>query len=1013
MGLRVNQDATRTLTVVLAAGRPASGNRPASTSRVDASGRVLDWIRSAVDETLGGEMVIVAGFGLEEVAAAYPDLTMIANSRWQRTGAVGSLLCAPLHEADTVISCYGDVVLRPTLLAALRDAPGDAVIVVDPHWERRYEERRADRASAEKVAHRDGRLLAAGAHLGDDAVTGEFTGLLRLSGAALAHLLARRGTAERWGLPVLLQDLVAAGLPVAVVESTEWAEIDAPGDLARFILGSKAQTLARLRGVVRRSVVDRQADFTRAEWLHDRASTISRLQALFGERLVAVRSSAATEDGWEASHAGQFRSILAVPAADEARLATAIDEVAASYPDDAGGHELLVQEFVTEPALSGVVATRVLGTGAPYRVASYTSGGTTDTATGAGTAELRTAFMRRTANATDLDAAGLDDLAPVLSAVQEVERLLGYDRLDVEFAQTPDGLVHIFQVRPVVTPDAALPVEDTDVEAALTEARALFDRLQTPGPGVVGERAIFGAMPDWNPAEIVGLRPSRLAASLYAHVITDETWARQRAQVGYRNVTGEPLLASFGGHPYVDVRLSFNSFVPAALPDALAARIVDRYVARLAAHPELHDRVEFEVALTCLVPDFDARAARLLGDALTPAEVDLLRGALHGVTRAAIDRSESDRRTAEALDRPATVAGSLADVRRLLQEARAGALPFAHLARQAFIATAILEGVRAEGGLDAAVEAFLGSIATVPARMAEDGAHVASGALPWEAFVARYGHLRPGTYGLSTPRYDADPARYLEPFVRASRGTTKPPYTFRGDARTRLQAALDRTGLGLDVATFEVFARRAIEGREYAKFVFTRPLSEALEAIAAWGQTLGFTREDLMHLSVADLFSVERGEVTLAVAEFVARRVAEGRHAAEISACVELPLLLTEARDFVVFERQVAVPNFVTSKRVVAPAMMVGRAAADAVIDGCVLLLPNADPGYDWIFAHPIAGFVTMFGGVNSHMAVRAHEFGIPAAIGVGETRYEALLRAPVIALDCGAQRIQPLGHLS
>ena len=285
---------------------------------------------------------------------------------------------------------------------------------------------------------------------------------------------------------------------------------------------------------MRRSVVDRQVDFTRAEWRDDRAGAISRLQALFGDQLVAVRSSASVEDGWEASYAGRFRSVLRVPATDEVRLAAAIDDVAASYPDDADGHELLVQEFIAEPALSGVIATRVLGTGAPYRVVSFASGGTTDAATGAGTAELRTAFLLRSADADDLEACGLGELAPVLAAVQEVEGLLGYDRLDIEFAQTPDGLVHIFQVRPVVTPAAALAVEDAEVEAALTEARALLGRLQQAGPGVVGERAIFGAMPDWNPAEIIGLRPSRLAASLYAHVITDETWARQRAQAGYR-----------------------------------------------------------------------------------------------------------------------------------------------------------------------------------------------------------------------------------------------------------------------------------------------------------------------------------------------------------------------------------------------------------------------------------------------------------------------------------------------
>ena len=46
--------------------------------------------------------------------------------------------------------------------------------------------------------------------------------------------------------------------------------------------------------------------------------------------------------------------------------------------------------------------------------------------------------------------------------------------------------------------------------------------------------------------------------------------------------------------------------------------------------------------------------------------------------------------------------------------------------------------------------------------------------------------------------------------------------------------------------------------------------------------------------------------------------------------------------------------------------------------------MPSADPGFDWIFTRDISGFVTQFGGANSHMAIRASELGIPAVIGAG-----------------------------
>ena len=35
-------------------------------------------------------------------------------------------------------------------------------------------------------------------------------------------------------------------------------------------------------------------------------------------------------------------------------------------------------------------------------------------------------------------------------------------------------------------------------------------------------------MPDWNPAEIIGIRPKPLDLSLYKELITDHVWAKNR-----------------------------------------------------------------------------------------------------------------------------------------------------------------------------------------------------------------------------------------------------------------------------------------------------------------------------------------------------------------------------------------------------------------------------------------------------------------------------------------------------
>ena len=127
--------------------------------------------------------------------------------------------------------------------------------------------------------------------------------------------------------------------------------------------------------------------------------------------------------------------------------------------------------------------------------------------------------------------------------------------------------------------------------------------------------ARFWHLPDWNPAEIIGKRPDPLAYSLYCDLICDEVWAQQRAEFGYRDVRPQPLLMSFAGHPYVDVRASLNSFVPAELNEDIAERMVSFALDRLEDKPELHDKIEFSVIPTCLALDFARWQEQLVTEA--------------------------------------------------------------------------------------------------------------------------------------------------------------------------------------------------------------------------------------------------------------------------------------------------------------------------------------------------------------------------------------------------------------
>ena len=85
--------------------------------------------------------------------------------------------------------------------------------------------------------------------------------------------------------------------------------------------------------------------------------------------------------------------------------------------------------------------------------------------------------------------------------------------MDIEFAITKDHGLHILQVRPITVEHAYKSLKDQDVFNMLNSAEKKFIEKQKSSPFIFGNKALFGVMPDWNPAEIIGTKPGTLATS--------------------------------------------------------------------------------------------------------------------------------------------------------------------------------------------------------------------------------------------------------------------------------------------------------------------------------------------------------------------------------------------------------------------------------------------------------------------------------------------------------------------
>ena len=954
---------------------------------------VLDWQAQCFEEIQGNvELTIAVGCDVQKFAGDNVGYNFSYVSNWKNGTALQSFLSV-IHGFDhTAIVMYGDTVFHPHTIKSFAPIDADVVVGVDSNWRRRFGSRPFDdMREAETIE------LADGAEV-------EYTGLLKLSPGVLVWLSQRL---ERYNSTQsfidLLEDLHKNNFTIEFFDvEGDWAEMNYPSDLAQFILGSKAETLRRLYPKVNKSIILDQITILKKDFELKTAETILAIQDKFSGRQLVVRSSSKDEDGWDTANAGVFDSYLDISADKTEELKHAISNVFKSYQSNDPKAEVLIQPFLADINISGVIFTCDLVTGAPYYVINYDDiTSRTDVVTSGGAADTRTVVILR----NNLDQVNNLDprLIQLIEATQELENILGYKKLDIEFALDSNENCVIFQVRPI-TVKHQINFADDEFNERIAASISKFQRLQAKPDHIFGASTVFSRMSDWNPAEIIGSRPNPLASSLYNHMITEEVWSKQRSEFGYRDVFPSVLVFNFCSQPYVDCRATINSFIPKALPDETADRLVHAYMSILTNKPELHDKIELDVIFTIWTPTFllDANE-RFCNLDVTEQDISYLEQALKPITATAIKRLPTDIASIDTLNTryKSVMTNNLAPIDKIYQliedTKKFGTIAFAHAARAGFVAITILKSmVKAGIFCEKRMLLFQSTIATVTTELQRE---LAKNKLDFDQLINDYGHLRPGTYDITQKAYWERPDFYFRKAVDKDNIAKHRPnaFLFTNHEEQALQEFLNSISLEIKPSELISYLKQAIQAREKTKLEFTRNLSTAFDLLVTYGNDeLGMCRNQLGFLAFDDIKCIKNGQLDpAALAQIATIR----RQLFDFGQIVKLPSLIKDENDFLAFEDMTSKPNFITRENIVSPLAFVYH-TTDINLDGKIAAISSADPGYDWIFSHQIAGLITEFGGANSHMAIRCAELNIPAAIGVGSKVYSEL-KENLLLLDC------------
>ena len=774
---------------------------------------------------------------------------------------------------------------------------------------------------------------------------------------------------------------------------------------------SKAKNLVELKKLnLKKSLIPTFYKY-KVEDIIKNKNKISNLIIKKQEKKICIRSSYYLEDSKNKSMAGEFDGLSDLKNSKK-NIILGINKLVKQYKSKTKSKfiinqsEIIFQNYVFNSKLSGVVTNFSIQDGSDYYVINYD-----DTSSLTNTVTSGSKTGGRVIHIFKKNIRGLRSkiFRKIIISVIEIEKKINNAKIDIEFAVDKKGIVNIFQIRPISTTKNWKNSEKKLFYKNLIKNQKNFIKINSMNKKF-GKYSIFGLMPDWNPAEMIGYQPNNLAYSLYHELITKESWSIARKKMGYKNVD-RPLMYKFTGKPFIDARLSFYSFLPSVVKNKTAKKIVNYWSNELISKPYLHDKIEFDISdgsydaftKSKVFKNYNFLNHKEKTDYLKKLQIftnnKILNFDKDGfLLNKSLIKLENDRAFLIKNFKKKNFNKIKYEIENLILNLKKnGIIPFSIYARYAFIGKKFLNSLF-EKKIISKISYIklinsINSITTFYINLQK----IRKTDKNKKIFDNYFYHLRPGTYDINIKRYNSSlKTRRIEKINELLSLELKIPRIEERDKKN-INLFLKKNNFTLNYNQLIKFCLVSIKLRENSKFIFTRSLSDLLEILKYYLSHFKISKNKFSKLDLNNIFKLSKKNKN----KIVNKIIMEDKKFELINRKSKLPYLITNFNDFFIASNLLTKPNFVTDKVITRKVIEIKNKNFNLNLSNKVILIENADPGFDWIFSNQIGGLVTKYGGINSHMSIMCEELNIPAVIGLGNDNFEKIKKNSVITINC------------